>query len=236
MNISPDEIIVFRIAGLAINATVYYSCVITLLLAGISWIITRRLSSGPSLSRGQNLLEILVGGIRNQIRDVSQEDPDKYIGFVGTLFLFIAVSNTLDIVPGFEPPTGSIHTTAALALCVFFAVPIFGIREKGYKAYLRTYIKPNPIMLPFNVIGEFSRTLALAVRLFGNIMSGSLIVGVLVSFVPLLFPIVMQAFGLIIGLIQAYIFAILAMVYIASAVRTQKKSDDSNQFQEGGNG
>ena len=228
MNISPDEIIIFQWGSIVINATVYYTWIIMFILLAFSWILSRNLTSGMHLSKGQNLLEVIVGGIREQIRDVAQDEPDKYMPFVGTLFIFIAISNTLGLIPGFEPPTGSILTTASLAICVFFAVPIFGIKEKGLKGYFRHYVQPTVVMLPFNVIGELSRTLALAVRLFGNVMSGTLIVGILVSFVPLFFPIVMQVFGLLIGLIQAYIFAILAMVYIASGSRAHSEKENLN--------
>ena len=139
--------------------------------------------------------------------------------------MFIAVSNLLTIIPWYQAPTGSLSTTVALAVCVFIATPFFGITEGGLKAYCRSYIKPTFFMLPFNIIGEISRTLALAVRLFGNIMSGSMITGILLSVTPLFFPIIMQAFGLLTGLVQAYIFAVLAMVYIASAIQAHKAKD-----------
>jgi F-type H+-transporting ATPase subunit a len=153
--------------------------------------------------------------------------------FIATLFLLIATANLLSIVPWYNPPTGSLSTTAALALCVFIAVPAYGIARKGVGAYFKQYVQPSPIMLPFNIIGDFSRTLALAVRLFGNIMSGTLIVGVLISLAPLFFPLVMQAFGLLIGMIQAYIFAVLAMVYIASAARREQQEHVSSETPEG---
>jgi F-type H+-transporting ATPase subunit a len=165
-----------------------------------------------------------VAGIRGQIREISGWDGgDECIPFIGTLFLFIAVSNVLDIVPGWHPPTGSLSTTAALAICVAVAVPLFGVRRLGFKAYLHHYLRPTFFMLPFHVISEFSRTIALAVRLFGNIMSGSLVVALLLAIAPFLIPVVMQVLGLLIGLIQAYIFAILAMVYVAAALRRQEE-------------
>jgi F-type H+-transporting ATPase subunit a len=172
--------------------------------------------------RWQNLLEVLVSGMREQIRAVSQHDPGPYLPFVGTLFLFIATSNVLAVVPGFTPPTGSLSTTTALALCVLIAVPLYGIAERGLGSYLKGYVRPNPFMLPFNVIGEMSRTVALAVRLYGNVMSGTVVAAILLSVVPFFFPIVMQVLGLLTGLIQAYIFAVLAMVYIASATRAHR--------------
>jgi len=182
-----------------------------------AWAITRRLTDGPELSRWQNLLEVLVGGVRDQIREVSRQDPEPYVPFIGTLFIFIAACNLLAIVPGYLPPTGSLSTTAALALTVFIAVPAFGIARQGVGRYLRHYVRPTVFMLPFNIIGELSRTVALAVRLYGNIMSGTVIVAILLGLAPFFFPVVMQLLGLITGLIQAYIFAVLAVVYIASA-------------------
>jgi F-type H+-transporting ATPase subunit a len=173
-----------------------------------------------------------VSGVLEQIRQISQQNPQRYLPLIGTLFIFIAISNLLSVIPGFHPPTGSLSTTVALAICVFVAVPLFGISQQGLAGYLSQYIKPSPIMLPFNVIGEFSRTLALAVRLFGNVMSGTMIAGILLAIVPLFFPIVMQVLGLLTGLIQAYIFAVLAMVYIASGTRTHYGRED-NKSKEG---
>jgi F-type H+-transporting ATPase subunit a len=165
------------------------------------------------------MLEIVVTAIEGQIGEIGLTNPRRYVPFVGTLFLFIGASSLSSIIPGFEPPTGSLSTTVALALCVFVAVPIFGIAARGVGGYLASYVRPTVIMLPFNIISEVSRTLALAVRLFGNMMSGAMIVGILVSITPLVFPVVMTALGLLIGMVQAYIFAILATVYIAAATR-----------------
>ncbi len=231
MVITPDEIIIGQWGPISLNATILLTWLVMALLAGGSWLITRRLTTEMRLSRGQNLLETVVEILRNQIRDVSDQNPDRYLPFVGTLFIFIAASNLLGMVPGLRPPTGSLSTTAALAICVFIAVPIYGIAQQGLGGYLRQYLQPSPFMLPFNIIGEFSRTLALAVRLFGNIMSGTMIVGILLAIVPLFFPVIMEAFGLLTGLIQAYIFAILSMVYIASATRIQaeKQSTKGNK-------
>ncbi len=223
MSVTPDEIILWESGWFKLNATILFTWAIMLLMVVGSWLVTRRLSSGTDISRGQNLLEIVVQFMRNQIEEVSRQDPDPFLPFVGTLFLFIAVSNVLTIIPYYEAPTGSLSTTAALAIMVFIAVPFFGIRKKGVMGYLKQYAKPSILMLPFNVIGELSRTLALAVRLFGNIMSGRMIIAILLIITPLIFPIIMQAMGLLIGLIQAYIFGILAIVYIAAATMAQDK-------------
>ncbi len=222
MEISPDGIIYWQSGWIKLNATIVFTWVVMALLVLISIIITRRLTSDPKkISKAQNILEVVVINVRKQIRDISQQNPDRYLSFIGTLFIFIVVSNLLGIVPGFNPPTGSLSTTTGLAICVFFAVPIYGIASLGLLGYLKQYVRPSPIMLPFNIIGEFSRILALAVRLFGNVMSGTMLVAILLAIIPFIFPIVMQALGMLTGVIQAYIFAVLAMVYIASATQVQ---------------
>ena len=228
MEISPDQIVLWRLGPLELNATILFTWLVMALLVLVSHLITRRLSSGETLSRWQNLLEVLVTGMRDQIRDVTRTEPGRYLPFIGTLFVFIATSNILAVVPGFEPPTGSLSTTTALALCVLVAVPLYAVAERGVLGYLRGYVQPTPFMLPFNVIGEISRTVALAVRLYGNVMSGTVIVAILISVVPFVFPIVMQLLGLLTGLIQAYIFAVLAMVYIASAARPHAGDADGD--------
>ena len=157
-----------------------------------------------------------------QIQDVGLNEPKKYLGFIGTLFIFVASSSLCTVIPGFETPTSSLSTTVALALCVFVAVPFFGIAEQGVVNYLKSYMKPTFFMLPFNIISELSRTLALSIRLFGNMMSGAMIVGILVTITPFIFPIFMTALGLLTGMVQAYIFSILAAVYIAAATRVRQ--------------
>lgn len=224
MNVTPDEAIWWQWGPVVLNATLVNTWIVMALLVVFCRLATRKVRVTLAPSRWQNALEAIVGAMRREIGEIAQDEPKRYLPFIGTLFLLIATANVLSIVPGYDPPTGSLSTTAALAACVFIAVPVYAIARRGLRGYLRQYIRPNPIMLPFNVIGEFSRTLALAVRLFGNIMSGTLIVGVLISLTPLFFPVLMRAFGLLIGLIQAYIFAVLAMVYIASATRTQSGS------------
>jgi F-type H+-transporting ATPase subunit a len=233
-DISPDQVVIWQWGWMSLNATILFTWGVMALLVLVSWLVTRRLSSGTKLSRMQNLLEILVGGMGNQIRDISQQEPERYLPFVGTLFLFIAVSNLLAIVPGYTPPTASLSTTAALAVCVFVAVPVYGVIDRGLVGYLKQYVRPTVFMLPFNIMGELSRTLALAVRLFGNMMSGTKIVAILLAIAPLFFPIVMHALGLLTGLIQAYIFAVLAMVYIASATRARQQKEEGNIPEEKG--
>lgn len=229
MEISPDAIIYFKWNGIQINATIIFTWAVMVLLIFISWLATKNLTIGPKITRWQNFLEVIVGYMRQQVKEITQQNPDPFIPFLGTLFLFISVSNLLAIIPGYQAPTGSLSTTGALAICVFFAIPIFGIAKRGGMAYFKHYLEPSIFMAPFNVIGDFSRTLALAVRLFGNVMSGSLIVAVLLVITPLFIPIVMQVLGLLIGQIQAYIFTVLATVYIASATRIENKPEKIEQ-------
>jgi F-type H+-transporting ATPase subunit a len=236
MDISPDTYILWESGMFKINATILFTWLIMAILVIGSWLVTRKITSALTMSKGQNMLEVIVGGVMDQIQEVSQQDPRPYLPFIGSLFLFIITSNVLAIVPGFQPPTGSLSTTAALALCVFLAVPIFGVRKQGWRGYFKQYIQPTPIMLPFNIIGELSRTLALAVRLFGNVMSGALIAAILLAIAPLFFPILLQALGLLTGVIQAYIFSILAMVYIASATRAHSGREEDHSKHESGKG
>ncbi len=220
--LTPDEEILWEWGFAHVNATLLFTWMVMLIMVLASWLITRHLSHETRISRWQNLLEVCVSYIRQEIYEIGHHrNPNIYLPFVGTLFLFIAVSSLFSIVPGYVAPTASLSTTTALALCVFVAVPIFGIIDEGIGTYLRRYIEPNPMMLPFNIMGELSRTLSLAVRLFGNVMSGAKIVAVMVSIAPLFIPIVLSVLGLITGMIQAYIFAVLAMVYMASGEATR---------------
>jgi F-type H+-transporting ATPase subunit a len=222
MRLSPDQWVFWQHGFVKLNATIAFTWALMLVLAVGSALVTRRLASGRTLSRWQCLLEIVVTAISKQIEGVGLKQPEKYLGFLGTLFLFVAAASLCTVIPGFEPPTASLSTTAALALCVFVAVPAFGIANQGVRGYLKSYLEPTLVMLPFNIISELSRTLALAVRLFGNMMSGSMIVAILLTITPFLFPIVMTLLGLLTGMVQAYIFSILAAVYIAAATRTRK--------------
>jgi F-type H+-transporting ATPase subunit a len=238
MKLSPDQTIFWEHGFFTINMTLVMTWGIMLLLLISSILITRRLKTNMRISRWQCFLEMVVTGINQQIKEVGLKKPEQYIGFIGTLFLFIATANILIIIPWYEPPTGSLSTTAALAISVLFAVPYFGIEKTGFMGYLKSYIQPTVIMLPFNIIGEISRTLALTIRLFGNIMSGGLVVAVLLSIAPFIFPIIMTALGLLTGMVQAYIFSILATVYIAAAIKTSKKKtkNEKNKLKEVQNG
>lgn len=221
MHLSPDEIIFWRHGFFKLNATIVFTWGLMLLMSVGAKLITRNLAADHKRTRWQNLVAIVVTGTLKQIEEVGLGQPRKYLGFLGTLFLFVAAASLCTVIPGYKPPTGSLSTTTALALSVLVSVPFFGIEEQGLGGYLKSYTKPTFIMLPFNIIGELTRTLALAVRLFGNMMSGEMIIGILLSITPYIFPIVMTLLGLLTGMVQAYIFTILAAVYIAAATRVQ---------------
>lgn len=222
MEISPDTKVVWSWGFVNINLTLIFTWGVMALIVFCAWLATRNLKMHPPLSRWQNIFEAVVTLMRNHIREIIGPNINRYLPFLGTLFLFISVSNLLIVIPEYRPPTGSLSTTAALALCVFFAVPMYSIAAQGVGGFLRHYIEPSPLMLPMHILGDFTRTLTLAVRLFGSIMSESMIAGALLAIIPFFLPVVMKMFGLLIGQIQAYIFAVLAAIYIASAAGTHR--------------
>lgn len=222
MTLQPDSHVLFHLGPWAVNLTLVMTWVVMAVAVGVSRLVTLHLSV-DSPTRAQQALEAVVGATRAQVAEIAEEDPGPILPFAGSLFVFISLSSLLSVVPGFHPPTGSLSTTAALALCVFVAVPLFGVARQGLWGYLRGYFEPNPLLLPFHVLSELTRTVSLAVRLFGNVMSGTLLGGILLSLTPFLFPVVMQGFELLIGQVQAYIFAVLATVYLASARRVRRE-------------
>ena len=227
MELTPDTSIVFSAFGFAFNATIVNTWIVMALLVGISLLVTRNLRPDVPPNRWRTTLEVIVLGIQGQIEEISQRPDRRLLYFTGTLFLFIVTSNLLMVVPGFDAPTASLSTTAALALSVFAAVPLFGIGNQGLGGYLKTYLEPSFVMLPFNIISEFTRGISLAIRLYGNIMSGAVIAAILLGVAPFFFPVVMDMLGLLTGLVQAYIFAILATVYISAATATNPDQTNS---------
>ncbi len=217
MQMTPDEVIVFSAWGLKLNSTIVNTWIVMALLVGVSMVVTRNLRADVPPDRWRTALEVIVKTIQGQIEEITQKSARHVMYFAGSLFLFIALSNLMLVIPGFMPPTASLSTTVALALSVLVAVPLFGIASNGLGRYLKAYIEPSVVMLPFNIIGEFSRGISLAIRLYGNVMSGGVIAAILLGVAPFFFPVVMDMLGLLTGLIQAYIFAILATVYISSA-------------------
>lgn len=217
MHLTPDDVVLWRHGGISLNLTIMTTWGLMALLTLGSWLVTRRLSREIQVSRWQNLLEIVVVAIRDQIREAGLSPAERYIPFIGTLFLLLASAALLTILPGYESPSSSLSTTTALALAVFFAVPILGVLRVGWRAYLAHFLEPSPFLLPFNLLSELSRTLALAIRLFGNAMSGGMILAILLTIAPFFFPVLMSLLELLTGFVQAYIFAVLATVYVAAA-------------------
>lgn len=230
MQLSPDQTIVFTLGNWPVSATIVNTWIVMVLLVGISMLVTRRLRADKAPGRWRSALELIVTMIQGQIEEVTHSGARHVLYFAGTLFLFIAAANLLTVIPGFAAPTSSLSTTVALTLSVLVAIPLFGITNGGLRQYLHKFIEPSLIMLPFNIIGEFSRGISLAIRLYGNVMSGAVIAAILLSIAPFFFPVVMDMLGLLTGFIQAYIFAILATVYISSAmVETPVKTSEKDK-------
>jgi F-type H+-transporting ATPase subunit a len=206
----------FHIGPVPITDAVVATWAIMGVLAGGAALLTRRLSLEASAT--QSALELLVETVDGQIRDTMQTGPGPYRAFIGTLFVFIFVANWTTLIPGVEPPTAHLETDAALALLVFVAIIAFGIRAGGLGGYLATFATPSIVMVPLNLIESITRTFSLLVRLFGNVMSGVFVIGIVLSLAGLLVPIPLMALDLLTGAVQAYIFAILAMVFIAGGI------------------
>lgn len=205
----------FEIGPVPISGPVVVTWAIMALLVGLSVLITRRLALKPSPR--QEVLELIVSAIDTQIRDTMQAKPGPYRALIGTTFLFVLTANWSSLIPGVEPPTAAIETDAALALIVLAAAIWYGIRTQGLRGYLGTFAEPSWVMIPLNVFEQISRTFSMIVRLFGNIMSGVFVVGIVLSLAGLLVPIPLMALDLLTGVVQAYIFSVLAMVFIAAA-------------------
>jgi F-type H+-transporting ATPase subunit a len=209
-------VVVFHIGPLQVTQPVVTTWAIMAVLAVGSWALTRRLRPEPS--RRQAILELLVTGIESQIGEVVRRDARPLLPLLGTLFIFLLVANVSGVLPGVQAPTGRIETPAALALIVFFSVHGFGVRARGLLGYLGSFAQPKLIMLPLNLLSEVTRTFSLMVRLFGNIMSGEFLIALLLALAGLLVPIPLMALELLVGVVQAYIFSVLATVFIGAAV------------------
>lgn len=208
--------VLFTVGPIPVSNAVATTWAIMAFLAVGSWLSTRRLRIHPG--RWQTVLEILVETIRNQISQILQRDATPFVPLIGTLFIFLVVANLVVVVPGTTPPTAHVETPAALAAIVFLSVQYFGIRSRGIWGYLKSYAKPNPVMLPINILSGFTRVFSLMIRLFGNIMSHEFIIAIVVVLGALFLPIPFMALAVLLGLIQAYIFAVLATVFIGAAV------------------
>ncbi len=223
-----SSVALFCIGPAPITAGVVATWAIMLALVLGAILMSRSLSLAPS--RAQAFFELIVETVDSQIRDTMRVEPQPYRAFIGTLFVFIFVANWSSLIPGVEPPTAHIETDAALALLVFLAVIWFGVRAGGVRGYLAAFAWPNPIMIPLNFIESLTRAFSLLVRLFGNVMSGVFVVGIVLSLAGLIAPIPLMALDLLTGAVQAYIFAVLAMVFIAGAIGEQKSGPDASNL------
>ncbi len=222
MNHSPlVAAVVLHIGPVALTETVVTTWGVMAALAIGSWLATRRMSITPDSL--QAIIETLVGAIEEQIRSIVNRDPSEFLPLLGTLFIFLVTANLAGVLPGVRAPAASIETPAALAAIILFSVHVFGIRLHGITGYLKGYLKPNPLLLPLNVLSEFTRSFSLMMRLFGNIMSDELVIAIVVTLAGLLVPIPFMAFEILVGLVQAYIFSVLAAVYIGGAVGSIEK-------------
>jgi F-type H+-transporting ATPase subunit a len=212
---------VFQIGSIEVTATVLYTVVTSGLVIALALLV--RIGLGRRPSGWPVAAELLVEHFEDLMRDMFGCDPRPYTPLIVTLALFIGGANLLGLVPGLHSPTADFSTTAALAVVVFCAVPFYGIRARGFRGYLGHYLEPSPLLLPFEIITEFSRTLALAVRLFGNVMSEELVIAVLLSLAGLLVPVPIMMLAVLTSVVQAYIFAVLTVVYLSAAVQAHDR-------------
>ncbi len=217
MNHSPLETaILFHIGIVPISRTVVTTWGLMAVLTVASWLVTRNFRVDARGS--QAIVETIVAGIEEQIATLLNRDAAPFLPLLGTLFIFLVVANLSGIVPGVKAPTASIETAAALAAIIFLSVHFYGVRIQGLLAYLKGYLRPNPVMLPFNILAELTRSFSLAMRLFGNIMSEEMVVAIVLALAGLLVPIPFMAFGILVGLVQAYIFSVLSAVFIGGGI------------------
>lgn len=210
----------FRVGPVIITDVVFTSWLIMAFLVVGSRLLTRNLQLRPS--RIQAALEMMVSTIDDQIRDTMQTSPERYRALIGTLFVFILVANWSSLIPGLNPPTAVLETDAALAMIVLASTLVHGIRTRGIRGYLHTFLEPSWVMIPINVFEQITRTFSMIIRLFGNVMSGVFVISIVLSLAGLLVPIPLMALDLLTGTVQAYIFAILAMVFIGAAIEDSK--------------
>jgi len=208
--------ILFHLGPVAVTRPVVTTWVIMFVLTFVSWLTTRRLQQRPG--RSQAVLELVVTGIARQIGDIIRVEPRPYLPLLGTLFIFLVTANLCGLLPGVEAPTGKLETPAALALIVFTSVHYFGARARGLLGYVASFAEPKLIMLPLNIVSEVTRTFSLMVRLFGNVMSGEFVIALVVGLAGLFVPIPLMILEILVGIVQAYIFTVLATVFIGAAV------------------
>ena len=210
----------FAIGPVIISLSVITTWGIMMVLTLIAWLSTRNLKLFPGTI--QTVVESIVAAIDEAILAVAPQHGRQIMPFIATLWLFLVVANLVSLIPGLHSPTRDLSVTSALAVLVFFSVPWFGIKTQGLKKYLHHYLTPSPILLPFHIISEFTRTLALAIRLFGNMMSLEMAAMLILLVAGFLAPIPILMLHIIEALVQAYIFGMLALIYLAGAIQSQQ--------------
>lgn len=223
-----DNIKLIEFDWFSINVTIFNSWIVIALITLCSWLATRNLKNTREISRFQTLIEALVLWLKKESSEISGSKTNQYLGMAMGLFCFIFVCNLLTFFPWFRTPTASMSTTMALAMVVFIAVPYFSIKNAGLKNYLKKFIDPIPLLLPMNIFSEVFSILAMGLRLFGNVLSGVMFASILSAFIPFIAPLTMQTLGLMTGSIQAYIFALLAIVYSSSVKEEIVPEEDIN--------
>ncbi len=218
--------VLFHLGPVAITRPVVTTWFIMLGLTLVCWLMTRRLRPHPEGRQAvyQNVLELIVTGITRQIEAIIRSDARPFLPLLGTLFIFLVTANLSGLLPGVEAPTSKLETPAALALVVFASVHYFGVRARGLFGYLASFAEPKLIMLPLNIISEVTRSFSLMVRLFGNVMSGEFMIALVLGLAGLFVPIPLMALEIVIGIVQAYIFTVLATVFIGAAVGSVEQS------------
>lgn len=215
-----NEAFLLTIGSVSISGTVITTWGIMLLLGVLAWLCTRHLALKPSAL--QATLEGVVNALEKAVSSISPQYARELMPFIGSLWVFLVVANLIGLIPGLDSPTSDLSVTSALAFLVFLSVHWFGIRIQGLKNYLHHYLTPSPILLPFHIIGEITRTIALAVRLFGNMMSLEMAALLILMVAGLLVPVPILMLHIIEALVQAYIFGLLALIYIAGGLQAQQ--------------
>ena len=215
--------VMMMIGPVPISFAVVVTWGMMVVLCLVAWLSCRNFRTFPG--RWQTAIELLIVGIDDQITEITGDKQRHFLPLIATLFIFIAVANLMDLIPGLSAPTAVLETPAALAAIIFFSVHYVGIWSQGFWQYLKSYAKPNLLLMPFTILSQITRTFSMMIRLFGNIMSGQFLIGLLLAFAGLLVPIPLMILHVLIGLIQAYIFAILATVFIAAAMADETQGD-----------
>lgn len=217
---------VFNIGPIEVTNTVITTWGIMVVLCSFCWLITRRLTQTPG--KRQTLIEAIITTIENAVSEVAPQQAKTLTPFIGTLWIFLVITNLSGLIPGLHSPTRDLSATSAIAIIVFFSTHWYGVRSIGIKNYLHHYLRPSPILLPFHLISEITRTIALAIRLFGNMMSLEMAALLVLLVAGFLAPVPILVLHIIEALVQAYIFGMLALVYVAGGIQSQQLQQMKN--------